>query len=186
MLDDSVVLLSNWLKGAIDPAGGINAILPSVSRRGTDVQPPAIAAVYNEVEDEWIIQGNEPQEVPALIVAANADLSLYSLGGQKGATADSVSRPQPGIAGSPLVLSVSYAIRLTDQVPAVKGAGYTLTAIRRAIALLERASIAQRTLNTTLFLGTHQITERRLLASKGNSALLGVVLAVCTVRDLAP
>jgi hypothetical protein len=186
MLDDSVVLLSKWLKGEIDPAGGINALLPTVQRRGSDPVPTPVAAIYNEVEDEWVIAGNEPDATPALIVAGNADVSLFSLGSQRGGAADSVTRPQPGLPGSPLVLAVSYAIRQADRVPMVKAAGYTLTAIRKSIALLEKASIEMRTCNNTLFLGTHQITERRLLASHGNSALMGQVLAVCQVRDLAP
>jgi hypothetical protein len=71
-------------------------------------------------------------------------------------------------------------------VPAAPNTGYSLTAIRRSIGRFFAADVATRTLNDTLLIGTTQITERRLLASKGNSALMGVVLAVCLVEDLAP
>ena len=186
MLDDSVVLMARWLRGDIDATASVNALLPNVARRGSDAQPPLLAAVYNEVEDEWIIQGQEPDALPALIVSANTDVSLYALGGLRAPASEGVQRAQPGIAGSPLILAISYAIRQTDSVLSVKNAGYTLTAVRQSIGRLMQASESQRTLNNTFLIGTRQITERRLLASKGNSALMGVVLAVCMVRDLAP
>jgi hypothetical protein len=187
MIDDTVVLFARWLSGAIDATASVNALLPLVARRAGDPAPPQIKTVYNEVEDVWVIQGTDPDLAPSLVVgAANADASLFSLGGQRGASHDSVSRPQPGIPGSPLIIGVSYMVRQTDLVPAVKSAGYTRAAIRRSIAKLEEADQSLRILNNTQFLATHQITERRLLASKGNSALMGVVLAVVTVRDLAP
>jgi hypothetical protein len=187
MIDDTVVLFARWLSGAIDAAASVNTLLPLVTLRAGDPAPPQIKTVYNEVEDRWIIEGTDPDLTPSLVVGAgNADASLFSLGGQRGASHDSVQRPQSGIAGSPLVIGVSYMVRQTDLVPAVKSAGYTRAAIRRSIALLEQASQTNRTLNNTLFLATRQTTERRLLASKGNSALMGVVLAVVTVRDLAP
>lgn len=186
MLDDSVVLLANWLRGDIDPTASVNALMAKVARRGADAVPTPIQAVYNEVEDAWVIQGNEPDTTPALIVAANTDVSLYTLGGERSPATEGVGRPQPGLVGSPLILAVSYAVRQTDVVLSVKNAGYALTAIRQSIGRLMQASIKSRTLNNTVLIGTRQVTERRLLASKGNSALMGVVLAVCLVRDLAP
>jgi hypothetical protein len=186
MLDDAVVLLAMALNGDLDASYSVNALLPAVSRRAGDAAPPLIAAVYDQVRTKAIIQGEEPDAVPALVVTANADLSLYTLGGERTPASIGVARPQPGLAGSPLILSVSYVIRLTDAVPAAPNTGYSLTAIRRSIGRFFAADEATRTLNDTLLLGTTQITERRLLASKGNSALMGVVLAVCLVEDLAP
>lgn len=186
MLDDAVVLMARWLNGDIDAAASVNTLLPNVARRAGDPVPKQIAAVYNEVETAAIIQGNEPDATPALIVNANADVSLMSLGGERGAATVGIGRPQPGLTGSPLILAVSYAIRLTDAVIGARNAGYTLKAVRQSIGLFNSASEANRTLNNTFILGTLQVTERRLLASKGNSALMGVVLAVCLVRDLAP
>jgi hypothetical protein len=187
VIDDTVVLFSRWLNGDIDPAASVNALLPSVARRGADPEPPQLKAVYNEVESLWIIKGTEPDVVPAIAVSAtNAEASLYSLGGQRGESADSLQRAQSGIAGSPLIIGVTYMLRGEDLVKGIAQSGYTLAAIRKSIGLLEQASQASRTLNTTLFLGTRQITERRLLVSIGNSSVMGIVLTVCLVRDLAP
>jgi hypothetical protein len=187
VIDDTVVLWSRWLNGDLDPAASVNALLPTVARRGADPEPPQLKAVYNEVEDVWIIKGDMPDVAPAIAVSAsNAEVSLFSLGGQRGESHDSVQRPQSGIAGSPLIIGVSYMVRTTDLVLSVAQSGYTLAAIRKSIGLLEQASQASRTLNTTLFLGTRQITERRLLVSIGNSSVMGIVLAVCLVEDLAP
>ena len=184
MLDDTVVLFAQWMNGDIDPTASVNALLPNVARRSGDRAPPTIGAVYDEVRTEWIIQGNEPDVTPSLIVAANADVSLYSLGGLRGTATESEQSKSGGF--SPLVIAVSYAVRQTDIGVSVTDSGYTLKAIRQSIGRLHGAPIAQRTLNNTVLLDTRQITERRLVASKGNSALMGVVLAVCVVRDLAP
>jgi len=180
MIDDLAVLVANYLSGTTDPTVSVNALIPTVSLRANDQMPPLIKAVYDDVRTARIIEGDEPDATPCLVVTVSTDIVIRLLGGQPVAPADSAPN-------APVVVAVSYVAAFGDLPKARADAGYTMKAVRRCLGALGTTATAdQKTLNATRLIQIRRVVERRLFASKGASALLGIVLAQCTVRDLAP
>ena len=178
MIDDVAVLIADYLSGKTDPTKGVNAFLPLVPRRSNDPMPQPVQGFYDDTRDARIIEGEEPDQMPAIVVNVAGDLQLRLLGGSPLAPADTPSK-------APLFVLASYITRVQDLPGARIAAGYTMDAVRRSFGALQYAPQAQKITNTTQLIEITRVVERRLFASKGASALLGIVLAQCRVRDLA-
>lgn len=178
MIDDLAVLFADYLSGKTAGSSGVNTFIPTVTRRTNDPQPPLIQGFYDDTRDAAIIEGNEPDIVPALVVNVAGDAVLRLLGGLPAAPADSPPK-------APVLVAISYITRLQDLPTGRIAAGYTMDAVRRSLGALQYSTDVQKTMNTTRLISIDRVVERRLFASKGASALLGIVLAQCRVRDLA-
>jgi len=125
------------------------------------------------VRTDEIVLGQEPPEIPALVVYAAGDAALTNLGG---ATEPSV--------GQRVVLAIAYLMLDSAGADGKRDAGYTLAAVRRSLARLNAEPQSVRTRNVSLLVDIDDLTERRIGATKGRCALAGVVLARCRMEDL--
>jgi len=178
MIDDLTVLVADWLASGVDANGfaaSVNALLPNIERRAGDPAPQLLAGVYDDVRTDEIVLGQEPPEIPALVVLAMSDAALLPLG----AATDDFSSTN-------LLLAVEYVMLDAAGMSGKRDAGYALKAVRRSLGLLNAATQSVRTSNVSLLVKITQMTERRIGATRGRCALAGVVLARCHMEDLAP
>jgi hypothetical protein len=119
MILEAVDCISTWLQ---HPTYGVNALLPSVPRLGTDPAPAAVAAVLDERTSGRAARGELPQDqaTPVLLVGAHAE-------------AQYVVPFDVGVRDATIEIDIAYAQRSALSEQADRDGRYTMVAVLQSL-----------------------------------------------------
>jgi len=160
-----------------DPTTGVNAQLPGVPRDADDAMPPNVN-IYDETNDDFVIERLPPPKLPAIYVMLDGTITTTGqyLAGTYRETTRSV------------FVTLRYIVSNQDHVRGAADADYTMRAAVRAIAAMfyaggqktpVRNSIAILTLTSMSYIPARE--------SVGDATVAGaLVIEFNRVRDTAP
>jgi len=171
-------LITGWLE---HPEFGINALLPTVSRKnlkGKSDPIPAKPTLYNDVDFNIVtVGGVDPPELPALVVSSDVDL--------RGDNVEQGKRPGIQVRA---VTGIGYYTEETYRNENVRAGNYVMRAVLMSLKRYHESaqrSEAFRELNGVRIVNMTGLTMQQVAGAVPKSRLLGVVFADLLILDKA-
>ena len=167
-------LLEAWLK---DGTNGVNALLASVPKRGSDPTPRSVT-IYSEASDEDVALDKDPAKVPALVLVMDSEAE------------EDLTRKQPN-SGSVEIKEAWVALAFVDRDVAVLTSmiegNYALRGAKKSLRLYNLCRDPNfREMNSIKLIDIMSIRSHNVSGQIGSSRVAGFLRAKVRYQDSSP